>query len=195
MIFLIHQSSYEMMMKLLKARIHCPEVFCKKGVLGNFGKFKGKHLCQGLFLNKVAGLRPATLLKKRLWHRRFPVNFPKFLRTPVYIEHLWWPRACNFIKKETLAQVFSCEFSKISKNTFLHRTPQVAASVFFRSISRNAVSGTFHETNTFMKDFTLVSKFHCVCFSSIKSCVYGEKTSSDCRNLIALTLINNISYS
>ena len=27
-------------------------------------------------------LRPATLLKKRLWHRRFPVNFVKFLRTP-----------------------------------------------------------------------------------------------------------------
>ena len=28
------------------------------------------------------GLRPATLLKKRLWHRCFPVNFVKFLRTP-----------------------------------------------------------------------------------------------------------------
>ena len=28
------------------------------------------------------------------------------------------PQACNFIKKETLAQVFSCEFCKISKNTF-----------------------------------------------------------------------------
>ena len=26
--------------------------------------------------------------------------------------------ACNFIKKETLAQVFSCEFCKISKSTF-----------------------------------------------------------------------------
>ena len=26
--------------------------------------------------------------------------------------------ACNFIKKETLAQVFSCEFRKISKNTY-----------------------------------------------------------------------------
>ena len=25
--------------------------------------------------------RPATLLKKRLWHRCFPVNFAKFLRT------------------------------------------------------------------------------------------------------------------
>ena len=30
--------------------------------------------------------------------------------------------------KETLAQVFSCEFCKISKNTFFHRTPLVAAS-------------------------------------------------------------------
>ena len=29
------------------------------------------------------------------------------------------PKACNIIKKETLAQVFSCEFGEISKNTFL----------------------------------------------------------------------------
>ena len=32
-------------------------------------------------------------------------------------------------KKNTLAQVFSCEFCEISKNTFLYRTPLVAASV------------------------------------------------------------------
>ena len=31
---------------------------------------------------KFTGFRPATLLKERLWHRRFPVNFTKFLRTP-----------------------------------------------------------------------------------------------------------------
>ena len=37
-----------------------------------------------------AGLRPATLLKKRLWHRCFPVNLAKFLRTPFFIEDLWW---------------------------------------------------------------------------------------------------------
>ena len=41
----------------------------------------GKHLCQSLFYNEVAGLSPATLLKKRLWYRCFPVNFVK-LRTP-----------------------------------------------------------------------------------------------------------------
>ena len=27
--------------------------------------------------------------KKRLWHRCFPANFAKFLRTPFLIEHLW----------------------------------------------------------------------------------------------------------
>ena len=58
-----------------------PEVFCKKGVLRNFAKFTGKHLCQSLFFNKVTGLRAATLLKKRLWHRCFTMNFLKFLRT------------------------------------------------------------------------------------------------------------------
>ena len=35
----------------------------------------------------------------------------------------------NFIKKETLAQVFYCQFCEISKNTFFYRTPPVAASV------------------------------------------------------------------
>ena len=42
------------------------------------------------FLNKVAGLGSATLLKKRLWHSCFPVNFVKFLRTLFFKEHLLW---------------------------------------------------------------------------------------------------------
>ena len=29
-------------------------------------------------------------LKKRLWHRCFPVNFAKFLRTTFFVEHLCW---------------------------------------------------------------------------------------------------------
>ena len=62
------------------------EVFCRKDVLRNFAKFTGKHLCQSLFLNKVAGL---TVLKKRFRHRCFPVNFAKFLRIPLFTEHLW----------------------------------------------------------------------------------------------------------
>ena len=34
----------------------------------------------------------------------------------------------TLLKKETLAQVFYCEFCEISKNTFFHRTPLVAAA-------------------------------------------------------------------
>ena len=36
--------------------------------------------------------------------------------------------ACNFIKKDALTQVFSCEFWEISKNTVSYRTLLVAAS-------------------------------------------------------------------
>ena len=42
------------------------------------------------FFNKVASLRTATLFKKRLWHRCFPVNFAIFLRTPFLTEQLRW---------------------------------------------------------------------------------------------------------
>ena len=38
----------------------------------------------------------------------------------------------SFIKKETMTQVFSCKFCEISKNTFFHRTPLVAASSVYR---------------------------------------------------------------
>ena len=60
-----------------------PEVFCRKGVLRNFAKFTGKHLCQRL----------------------------------------------NFIKKETLAQVFSCELCKIFKNAFFTEQLRTTASI------------------------------------------------------------------
>ena len=53
----------------------------KKCVLRNFIKLTGKQQCQSFFFNKVAGLRPANLFKKRLWQRCFPDNFAKFIRT------------------------------------------------------------------------------------------------------------------
>ena len=54
-----------------------------RGVLRNFAKFTGNQQCQSLFFNKgkVAGLRPATLLKKRPWHKYILLNSSKVLRT------------------------------------------------------------------------------------------------------------------
>ena len=58
------------------------------------------------------------------------------------------PEACNFIKKETLAQVFSCEFCKIYKSTFYYRTTLVAASDVLTNFAilepfSNKVAGLF----------------------------------------------------
>ena len=69
---------------VLKSRRSHRSCSLRKGVLRNFAKFTGKHLCQSLFFNKVAGLSPeaCNFIKKRLWRRCFPVNFAKFQRTP-----------------------------------------------------------------------------------------------------------------
>ena len=56
----------------------------KESVLKNFAKFTGKHQCQSLFFNKVADLRTATLLKKKLQHGCFPANFAKSLKSICY---------------------------------------------------------------------------------------------------------------
>ena len=85
-----------------------PEVFYKKGVLINFTKFTGKQLCQGLFLNKNAGLRPATLFKKRPWHRCFPVNFVKILRTP-FLQNTSWRLllSCEWVRGVDIKDVIN----------------------------------------------------------------------------------------
>ena len=74
---------------IIKFRSSRPEVLPKKVALKSIAKLTGNHLCQSFFFNKVAGLRPTTLSKKRLWHRCFLVNFAKFLRAPFFIEHPW----------------------------------------------------------------------------------------------------------
>ena len=41
-------------LNVYKVQKQPPEVFLKKGVLRNFAKFTGKHLCESAFFNKVA---------------------------------------------------------------------------------------------------------------------------------------------
>ena len=42
-------------------------MFCKKGVLRNFAKLTGKHLCQSLYFNEVACLTAAFLTEHLRW--------------------------------------------------------------------------------------------------------------------------------
>ena len=60
----------------------------RKGVPRNFANFTRKQLCQSLFFNKVADLRPATLLKKRPWHRCFFSEFCEISNNTFFTEYL-----------------------------------------------------------------------------------------------------------
>ena len=120
------------LLDVIEFRRSRPEVFCKKGVLRKFTEFAGKHLCQSLFFNKFAGLKPVTLLKMRLWHSCFPVNFLKFLRTPFYIEYLRWlllrvvlsffyfdkQILCLFIYTKYLIQATFLVFNKVPEQAY-----------------------------------------------------------------------------
>ena len=59
----------------------------KNVVLRNWTKFTAKHLCQSHFF-KVAGIRPATLLKKRPAHM-FSCEFCEISKNTFVTEHLW----------------------------------------------------------------------------------------------------------
>ena len=41
-------------------------------------------------IHKIQRKTSATLLRNRLWHRSFPVNLAKFLKTPFFREHVLW---------------------------------------------------------------------------------------------------------
>ena len=92
--------------------------FIKKSVLENFANFIGKHLCKGLFFNKVGGLRP-TLLKGE-----FPVNVPKFLGTP------FW--------QNTSRNCFEIFQNIHIKNNFRSRRPEVLCKKVFLEILQNS---------------------------------------------------------
>ena len=70
--------------------------------------------------------RPEVFFKKGVLR-----NFAELTRKHLYrgsflIKLL--PSACNFIKTESLTQVFSCEFCEIYNKTFCYRTSPVAVS-------------------------------------------------------------------
>ena len=68
------------------------------------------------------------------------------------------PKACNFIKKESLAQVFFYEFCEISKNIFFYRTPPLAASDSIEIlITKNILFMKLNQNNKLWLQFHLWS--------------------------------------
>ena len=60
--------------------------FVIKGVLRNFAKFTGKHLCQSLIFNKVAGLSHVILLKKETLTQVFSCKVCEISKNTFFVE-------------------------------------------------------------------------------------------------------------
>ena len=63
----------------------------------------------------------------------------------------------NFITRETLAQVSSCEFSEIPKNSFSHRTPLVAASGHLDATEKSDRKCTWTEYSHAFKNLNIIN--------------------------------------
>ena len=67
-------------------------------------------------------------------------------------------QACNFIKKESLTQVFSREFCEISKNTLFYRTPSVTASESSKYLTKEM--NLYQNKETWNRSNTVCNIFH-----------------------------------
>ena len=68
--------------------------------------------------------------------------------------HVYNKSVSSDIKKETLAQVFSCKFWEISKNTFFYRIPPMAASVSSNTLTKDSFTQI---SNCFLRSYRLPS--------------------------------------
>ena len=68
------------------------------------------------------------------------------------------PEACNFIKKDTLAQVFSSEFCEISKNTFFIKHLWTTAYIYF-DITKSLFRIQQYYITLFYQEVKYISKF------------------------------------
>ena len=88
---------------LIKLRSSHQRCSMKKGVIRNFTKFTGKHLCQSLFFNKVAGLLQ-TLTQV------FSCEFCEISKNTFFTEHIWMAASKKF-RFIWMAKLNTCKFT------------------------------------------------------------------------------------
>ena len=87
-------------------------------------------LCKKAFLGISQNLQESTcarvtLLKRRLWHRRFPVNFVKFLRPLFYRTPLDDCSYCGYVKLDKLLEHYGNGQFSTFNGTTINQEPDV----------------------------------------------------------------------
>ena len=114
-----------------------PATFWKKKAntsdfLVNFAKFLRtlilKNNCERLLLTCANNLFCGFFSQKK-YVTLFSKVIPKAVTRRCFVKTVVQKlRPATLLKKETLAQVFSCEFWEVFKNPFFYKTPPIAAS-------------------------------------------------------------------
>ena len=142
----------------------------EKGVLKHFVKFTGKQLYQRSLFNKVVGLSPATLLKRRLWCRCFSVNFTKFLRAAFLQNH-----SCRLLLWKGDDMLFLSVLHEQTISSFLHlswESPSIFSVLCL-------VSTVFKYTLWNITEYFILCIFflRCICYQAW----FGDHKSMDIR--------------
>ena len=137
-----------------------PDGFCKKVIHENFANFTGKHLCERLFFNKAAGLRPATLLKKSL-AQVFSCESCEISKNTFFSQNTsggcFW--IFNFLLEITTStQAIKLKFGR---DKFAERTVyNLQARTHFSKKSRDQVDKVQGYQNNFMETWMRASKYN-----------------------------------
>ena len=105
--------------------------------------------------NKIAGFKTRNFIKKRLQHRRFPVNIAKLSRKTFFIKHFWRLHLyfvfcdCVIVLFKTLS-LKKCHFSEILKDRL-----QISLLILseFKQIFQLLFSLISSESHRFLNDF------------------------------------------
>ena len=160
------------------------QLFCRPVILSRryeeYAFFRLEVATRGVLWKDIwKGLRTATLLKKRLWHRCFHVNFVKLLRTPSVTKYLQWllPKMLSFCWS-IIYFVFLKEvvfWNQNFKQLFIHRfvlAPGITLSIYLKSISYTTqpveTSGLLHFTTN---RWCLMDMFY------VKSLKFSDKSN------------------
>ena len=102
----------------------------------NFHKNHRKTPVSESLFSYSCRLRPATLVKKRLWHSCFPVNFVKFVRTP-FLQNTFERLSLKWISLEKSKKILFPIWRKQSK-TFV--TPHLENDVINKEPIRTIIN-------------------------------------------------------
>ena len=93
----------------------------RKGVLRNFAKFTGKHLCQGFLFNKVAGL----VAKQLYWNRTsawvFRCKFAAYFEDTFSQEHLWMTASTYRSYQDRIQKKIAPKIFSLFQTNFYHQ--------------------------------------------------------------------------